>query len=232
MKVTSASSLRGRDAVIGSRLPVPRCAGLGRAGAQQAGHAGRAAGGGDTPCGADQPGGQFHVAAPLRARPGAGRGRRGRGAVCRRAVPAEGSARLPQGHAHFGRQRLEHRGAGFRQRRDEVVPGGGAGHLRQDQPSRAGPLHRHAKPDFRAHPQPVGHHPLRRRLERRVGRRRGLPGRAGRACFGWRRLDPRAVVQLRHIWAQDFARPGQLRAGCGRRADRHEHAARDHALRA
>ena len=84
---------------------------------------------------------------------------------------------------------------------------------RQDEPSRARDLRLHRDRGVGDHPQPVGHDPHARRVERRLGGRdRRRPLRGGHRV-GRRGLDPHPRGALRPLRPEAPARPDLARAG-------------------
>ena len=111
---------------------------------------------------------------------------------------------VPRGHGVPEGARLD--GAG-RHRARGAVPRRRARHRRQDQHARARHPAHHRAGGLRADPQPVGHHPLDRRVERRLGGGGGRRARADRPRQRRRRLDPHPGQRVR---------PGRAQADAGR----------------
>ena len=86
------------------------------------------------------------------------------------------------------------------------------GHRRQDEDARARALAVHGVGDLGRHPQPVGHRPDTRRLQRRVGRRGRGRDRARRARRRRRGLDPHPGRLHRPLRPQAATRPRPPRA--------------------
>ncbi len=147
-----------------------------------------------------QPGDQRDHPRPLRAGPREGRRRGSRRALQGGPVPAQGPRRRQRRRApaygNEGPQGGELPLAG-RQHARAALPRRRPDHDRQDEHPRARDRRDDRAAGLRGLEEPLGHDPLDRRLERRIGRCRGGRDRADGPCQRRWRLDPDPRVQQR-----------------------------------